>query len=60
VRNARERLQSCDIVYAAPGDIPWKENAFDTVLMKYSGEDYYSGNLSSFDNVTFSYGIIIF
>ena len=38
VRMARARLQSCDIVYAAPGDIPWREDAFDTVLMKLSGE----------------------
>ena len=30
VRSARNRLQSCDIVYA--GDIPWRENAFDAVL----------------------------
>lgn len=39
VRQARSRLQNCDIVYAAPGDIPWREGAFDTVLMKYAGED---------------------
>jgi len=39
VREARSRLQNCDIVYAAPGDIPWREAAFDTVLMKYSGEE---------------------
>ena len=39
VRSARSRLRSCDIVYAAPGDIPWKEHAFDTVLMKYGNED---------------------
>lgn len=39
VRAARSRLQNCDIVYAAAGDIPWRENAFDTVLMKYSGEE---------------------
>ena len=39
VRAARSRLQNCDIVYAAPGDIPWREDAFDTVLMKYGGEE---------------------
>ena len=39
VRAARSRLQNCDIVYAAPGDIPWRENAFDTVLLKYGKED---------------------
>ena len=39
VREARSRLQNCDIVYAAPGDIPWRENAFDTVLLKYQGEE---------------------
>lgn len=38
VRQARARLQSCDIVYAVPGDIPWREGAFDTVLMKLGGE----------------------
>lgn len=38
VRLARARLQNCDIVYAAPGDIPWREDAFDTVLMKLGGE----------------------
>ncbi len=37
VRHARERLKSCDIVYAVPGDIPWRENAFDTVLLKVEG-----------------------
>ena len=39
VRMARTRLRNCDIVYAAQGDIPWKENAFDTVLMKFGGEE---------------------
>jgi len=39
VRQSRCRLQNCDIVYAVPGDIPWREGAFDTVLMKYSGEE---------------------
>lgn len=34
VRAARERLQNCDIMYAPAGDIPWREGAFDTVLMK--------------------------
>ena len=36
---ARSRLRSCDIVYASSGDIPWKEDAFDTVLMRLAGEE---------------------
>lgn len=39
VREARSRLQNCDIVYAAAGDIPWRDEAFDTVLMKMGQED---------------------
>lgn len=39
VRYARSLLRSSDIVYAAAGDIPWRENAFDTVLMKLDSED---------------------
>lgn len=39
VRRARTRLQSCDIVYAAPGDIPWHDESFDTVLMKLTGDE---------------------
>jgi len=39
VRSARQRLQSCDIVYAPAGDIPWREEAFDAVLMKITGEE---------------------
>lgn len=39
VRSARDRLQSCDIVYAPAGDIPWREDAFDTVLMKMDAEE---------------------
>ena len=39
VRYARSRLQTCDIVYAAPGDIPWRDEAFDIVLMKTDGEE---------------------
>lgn len=38
VRTARGHLLNCDIVYAAEGDIPWREGAFDTVLMKLNGE----------------------
>ena len=38
VRAARARLQSCDIVYAGEGDIPWREDAFDTVLMQWKGD----------------------
>lgn len=37
VRRARSRLQSCDIVYAGTGDIPWRENSFDAVFMKLEG-----------------------
>ena len=39
VRYARSLLRSSDIVYAALGDIPWREDAFDTVLMKLDSED---------------------
>ena len=39
VRWARSRLQTCDIVYAAAGDIPWRDDAFDIVLMKADGEE---------------------
>lgn len=39
LRRARERLQSCDIVYAAQGDIPWRSGAFDVVLMKPKGDE---------------------
>ncbi|MDD6144325.1 MAG: class I SAM-dependent methyltransferase [bacterium] len=39
VRGARERLRNCDIVYAPAGDIPWREDAFDTVLMKMDAEE---------------------
>ena len=39
MRYARSLLRSSDIVYAPRGDIPWREEAFDTVLMKPAGED---------------------
>ncbi len=39
LRRARARLQSCDIVYAIQGDIPWHNDAFDVVLMKVKGEE---------------------
>ena len=39
VRAARSRLQNSDIVYAVPGDIPWHEEVFDTVLMKLDGQE---------------------
>ncbi len=39
VRFARSRLQSCDIVYAPAGDIPWREASFDTVLMRLGSEE---------------------
>ena len=39
VRAARSRLQNSDIVYAVPGDIPWREEVFDTVLMKLDGQE---------------------
>ena len=34
VKQARMRLQSCDIVYATAGDIPWREGSFDTAMMR--------------------------
>ena len=39
VRYARSLLRSSDIVYAAAGDIPWRADAFDTVLMKLESEN---------------------
>jgi len=39
VRQSRSRLRSCDIVYAPPGDIPWRSESFDTIFMKYHGEE---------------------
>ena len=39
VRYARSLLRSSDIVYAPAGDIPWRDDAFDTVLMKLSSEE---------------------
>ena len=39
VRYARSRLQTCDIIYAPAGDIPWREDSFDTVLMRLNAEE---------------------
>ena len=39
VRCARSRLQTCDIVYACQGDIPWMADAFDTVLYQLHAEE---------------------
>jgi len=39
VRYARSRLQNCDIVYSPAGDIPWREDSFDTILMRVSTEE---------------------
>ena len=39
VRAARSRLQNCDIVYSPAGDIPWREDSFDTILMRVSTEE---------------------
>lgn len=39
VRFARSRLQNCDIIYAPQGDIPWREDSFDTVLMRVGNEE---------------------
>ncbi|MBQ7826235.1 MAG: class I SAM-dependent methyltransferase [Clostridia bacterium] len=39
VRYARSRLQTCDIVYAPAGDIPWREDSFDTILMRVANEE---------------------
>ena len=43
VRSARARLQSCDIVYAPVGGHPWREGAFDTVLMQWKGRHRFIG-----------------
>ena len=34
VKQARTRLQSCDIIYASAGDIPWRDQSFDTALLR--------------------------
>lgn len=34
VKQSRSRLQNADIVYASTEDIPWKENAFDVVMLR--------------------------
>ncbi len=34
VKTARARLSGADIVYAAGGEIPWRENAFDAVFLR--------------------------
>lgn len=39
VRYARSLLQNCDIVYAPAGDIPWREDSFDTVMMRINAEE---------------------
>lgn len=39
VRYARSILQSCDIIYAPAGDIPWREDSFDTVMMRINAEE---------------------
>ena len=39
VRIARSRLRGSDIVYAAGGEIPWRDDAFDTVLLQLDGSD---------------------
>ncbi|MBP3647650.1 MAG: class I SAM-dependent methyltransferase [Clostridia bacterium] len=39
VRYARSLLQSCDIIYAPAGDIPWREDSFDTVMMRLNTEE---------------------
>lgn len=39
VRHARSMMKNCDIVYAPAGDIPWREDSFDTVLMRVGHEE---------------------
>lgn len=39
VRCARGLLQTCDIVYASAGDIPWRERSFDSVFLKVEGSE---------------------
>lgn len=39
VRKARSKLRGSDIVYASGGEIPWKDDAFDTVLFRMDGSD---------------------
>lgn len=39
VRYARSLMKNCDIVYAPAGDIPWREDSFDTVLMRVGHEE---------------------
>ena len=34
VRQTRNLVRSADLVYALDGDIPWRDRAFDTVLMR--------------------------
>lgn len=34
VRESRNRLRNADIAYASREDIPWRENTFDSVLVK--------------------------
>lgn len=38
VKRSRTRLQNADIVYAQPQDIPWRENAFDAVMIRRDGQ----------------------
>ena len=39
VRSTRGRVRSADLVYAAAGDIPWRDQAFHTVLLRPSRMD---------------------
>lgn len=34
VRRARGMVRSADLVFAGVGDIPWRDNSFDTVLLR--------------------------
>lgn len=34
VRRTRSLVQSADLVYASDGDIPWRDQAFDTVFLR--------------------------
>lgn len=39
VRSTRSLVRSADLVYAAAGDIPWRDQAFHTVLLRPSRMD---------------------
>lgn len=46
VKQSRCRLQHADIIYAHLQDIPWRQNAFDTVLLEWDEK-----NMENWDKV---------